>query len=137
MNKKEIRLFHTGSLAEFHEYHLRLLLHKYEQSLTFYDKTKEENILNSDKCFIEAVQKYKNIVTNYMGCKFEVWNAFVMLPIFGITDGMSTNEFAKARGALHYHALLSTGKSIDDDISIGPTSPWIIDSEFNAPSSLL
>ena len=38
------------------------MLHKYEQSLTFYDKTKEENILNSDKCFIEAVQKYKNII---------------------------------------------------------------------------
>ena len=117
MNKIEIRLFHTGSLVEFHEFNLRLLLHKYVSSLTFYEDNKEENILNSDKCFSTAVQKYKNIVTHYMGSKFEIWNAFVMKPVFGLNDGMVTHEFAKSRGALHYHSLFNTITEVDNHIS--------------------
>ena len=117
VNKSEIRLFHTGSLAEFHEYHLRLLLYNYVSSLSFYDEDSEQNILNCDKCFSSAVQKYKNVVTHYMGSKFELWYAFVMNPIYGVKGSMASNEFAKSRGALHYHSIAATLRWIDNEVS--------------------
>ena len=117
VNKSEIRLFHTGSLAEFHEYHLRLLLYNYVSSLSFYDEDSEQNILNGDKCFSSAVQKYKNVATHYMGSKFELWHAFVMNPIYGVKGSMASNKFAKTCGALHYHSIAATLRQIDDDIS--------------------
>ena len=117
INKKEIRVFHTGSLAEFHEWNLRVLLHKYVSSLTYFEDTNENNILNDDTLFVKSVQKYKNVVTHYMGSKFELWNAFVLKPIFDVDGGLSSNEFAKSRGALHYHALNSTASEIDKVVS--------------------
>ena len=61
------------------------------------------NQMKCDKCFSNAVKKYKNVVTHYMGSKFELWYAFVMNPIYGVIGSMASNEFAKTRGALHYH----------------------------------
>ena len=117
INNSDIRLFHTGSLAEYHEYFLRLILYKYDAALTYNDMNNELNILNCDKCFHSAVQKYKNIVTHYMGSKFEIWTSYVMRPIFGIEGGMATHEFAKSRGALHYHSMFPTSKEVDLEIS--------------------
>ena len=113
INKKEIRIFHTGSLAEFHEWNLRVLLHKYTSSLTYYDHNEVANVLNDDTLFVKNVQKYKNVVTHYMASKFELWNAFVLKPIFDVDGGLTSNEFAKTRGALHYHALNSTDSDVD------------------------
>ena len=52
-----------------------------------------------------------------MGSKFELWYAFVMNPIYGVKGSMASNEFAKTRGALHYHSIAATLRKIDDDIS--------------------
>ena len=94
-----------------------MLLHKYVSSLSFYDYNDEANILNNDTLFVKNVQKYKNVVTHYMASKFELWNAFVLKPIFDVDGGLSSNEFAKSRGALHYHALNSTSSEIDKVVS--------------------
>ena len=83
----------------------------------FYEENRELGILSCDKCFNTAVQKYKNVVTHYMGSKFELWNAFVMKHVFGLCDAAATHEFAKSRGALHYHSLAATLKQIDNEIS--------------------
>ena len=117
INKKEIRIFHTGSLAEFHEWNLRVLLHKYVSSLSYHNHNEESNILNDDTLFVKSVQKYKNIVNHYMASKFELWNAFVLKPIFDVDGGLSSNEFAKSRGALHYHSINSTSSEVDKLVS--------------------
>ena len=97
--------------------YLRLLLHKYEKSLTFYDSSKEENVLNCDKWIVKSVQKYKHIVTKYIGSKYELWNVFVIVPVFGFVDDISSHEFAKSHGVLHYHALDSIENDVDNDVS--------------------
>jgi hypothetical protein len=59
INNKHVSLFHTGSLAEHHEYPLRLLLHNYSNALNRIDvdrggdagNNEEINILNDDTSF--------------------------------------------------------------------------------------
>ena len=112
INNKEVSYFHTGSLAEFHEYHLRLILHNYVSSLNNVSDGDNINIIHDDNQFHCAVQKYKNVVTHYMASKFELWNAYVLKPIFGIYCGISTHEFAKTRGALHFHYISSADSEV-------------------------
>ena len=104
-SKNNYKKFQNGRLAVFHEYHLRLLLFKYELSLSFFDDDQEENILNCHKCFSRAVQKYKNVVTHYSrGSNFECWYVFVVGPSYGVKGSMASNEFAKPM--VHYIAIL-------------------------------
>ena len=59
IHKSTTSLFHTGSLAEHHEYPLRLLLHNYTNALNRIDvdrggdagNNEEINILNNDTSF--------------------------------------------------------------------------------------
>ena len=59
-------MFHTGSLAEYHEYSLRLLLSKYTAKLSSLPPDYSSNILVNDAVFNDAVQKYKHVVTHYL-----------------------------------------------------------------------
>ena len=117
INKNEVSMFHTGSLAEFHEYPLRVLLANYVSKLSFHDNDEFSEILHNDQAFSKAVQKYKHIVTHYLASKFELWNAFMLLPIYGIDLCLSTFEFAKSRGAIHFHSLIASKSATTKNIS--------------------
>ncbi len=109
IKKRDISLFHTGSLAEYHEYPLRHLLYKYTTALSHVDEEYSLSILNDDSVFMNAVQKYKNIVTHYLASKMELWMGLFMKPVYKVDHGVLTKEFAKTRGAIHFHSLLGQG----------------------------
>ena len=96
----------TGSLAEFHEFPLRLLLSKYVAKLDGYITADANAILEDEDAFKKAVQKYKTIVTHYLASKMELWFALVLGPIFSIEDWILVFEFALSRGGIHFHALV-------------------------------
>ena len=57
-------IFHTGNLAEYHNYPLRLFLHNYVKALNTPNATTEaQAILLEDSAFAEASQLYQHIVT--------------------------------------------------------------------------
>ena len=102
---EDIAVFHTGSLAEFHDPYLRLLLAKYvrEISLDPENDTSYNDILNDDMHFTNAVQNYKNVVTHYLASKMEIWMHLFMCPVYGLLGGNTSMEFANTRGAIHFH----------------------------------
>ena len=108
--KKTPQLFHTGSMAEFHEYDLRCLLAIYVLTLTKFSQRHAEEkataIMTDDSAFVEAVQTYKNVVTHYFAAKTEIWMALFMSPVFGVEGGNLSMEFAKSRGCIHFHSVL-------------------------------
>ena len=95
------KLFHTGSMAEYHEYDLRCCLATYVLTLSnrsIEDATnKAISIMTDDTAFVDAVQMYKNVVTHYFAAKTEIWMALFMKPVFGVTGRSLENEFAKSR----------------------------------------
>jgi hypothetical protein len=102
----DLDVFLTGSLAEFHEYYLRLLLAKYVAQLSPPPPDIDaDSILSNDDSFSFAVQTYKHVVTHYLASKEEIWSAFMYGPVYGLTGGVLVNEFAKSRGAIHYHMV--------------------------------
>jgi hypothetical protein len=102
----DLDVFLTGSLAEFHEYYLRLLLAKYVAQLSPPPPNLDpQSILSNDDSFSLAVQTYKHIVTHYLASKEEIWSAFMYGPVYGLSGGALVNEFAKSRGAIHYHMV--------------------------------
>ena len=101
---EDINMFITGSLAEFHEYPLRLLLSKYISALSPQPTDLDPvAILTNDAMFNTAVQRYKTIVTNYQASKMEIWNAHFLHPVYGVVGGNSSIEYAPGRGAQHNH----------------------------------
>ena len=106
ITKEEYTSFHTGSLAEFHDPYLRHLLSNYVAKLDHVDDGLAASILNDEHAFAKAVQDYKHVVTHYLASKMEVWMALFMHPVYGVTGGNVSMEFAKMRGAIHYHSLL-------------------------------
>jgi len=117
INNRGIDVFLTGSLAEFHEHYLRVLLAKYVAQLSPSPSDLDpESILTDDNKFSDAVQRYKNVVTNYLASKEEIWFAF-MYPIYGVLGGNIAHEFAMSRGAIHYHATCQTSSMCMDEVS--------------------
>ena len=108
-------MFHTGSLAEFHEYPLRHLLHLYTSKLSGLPCNYSDDIISKEEIFHNAVQKYKTVVTHYLASKQEIWIALFMKPIYNVDGGLLTYEFAKSRGAIHYHSLLTQNSSPTKD----------------------
>ena len=99
--------FHTGSIAEYHDYGLRMLLQKYVNCLSNPNPLLDGNkIQNDDKVFALAVQTYKQVVTHYLAAKMEIWMTKFMASVYGVTGGNIAIEFAKSRGAIHYHSVL-------------------------------
>ena len=117
INKREISLFHTGSLAEFHEHPLRYLLHNYTAKLNGLPDGYSDAILSNDDTFIDAVQKYKTVVTHYLAAKMEIWMGHFMKPVYEVDGGQLVFEFAKSRGAIHFHSLLTSKHKVFDDIA--------------------
>ena len=76
-HQKTPQLFHTGSMAEYHEYDLRCCTATYVVTLTKLspNRAKEmaSKIMTDDKAFVEAVQTYKNVVTHYFAAKTEIY----------------------------------------------------------------
>jgi hypothetical protein len=106
INNQTPNIWCTGSLAEFHEFPLRLLLSKYVAKLNGYTTADANAILEDEDAFKKAVQKYKTIVTHYLASKMELWFALVLGPIFSIKDWILVFEFALSRGGIHFHALV-------------------------------
>ena len=109
-HKKTPQLFHTGSMAEYHEYDLRCCTATYVLTLTNLSplraKERAIQIMTDDKAFVDAVQTYKNVVTHYFAAKTEIWMALFMSPVFGVDGGNLAMEFAKSRGCIHFHSVL-------------------------------
>ena len=117
---KTPKLFHTGSLAEYHEYNLKCALATYVSQLT--NKSKLEaraaakDIMTNNAAFVTAVQSYKHVVTHYFIAKTEIWMALYMKPVFGVRGGNLANKFASSRGAIHFHSVL---QAIPKALNIG------------------
>jgi hypothetical protein len=105
--ERDISIFHTGSLAEYHEPWLRNLLSRYTAKLDSLPPGYSQEILDNDAVFNKAVQKYKHVVTHYLASKMEIWTGIYMVPIYDAVSGSLTFEFAKSRGAIHYHSILA------------------------------
>ena len=73
-----------------------------------------EKILSDDNTFIDAVQKYKTIVTHYLAAKMEIWMGLFMKPVYGVDGGQLVFEFAKSRGAIHFRSLLTAKRAVFD-----------------------
>ena len=71
-------MFQTGSIAEYHDSWLLILLSQYVSCID--DNTKEGgDLVSSDnKYFQSAVQKYKHVVTNFLASKIEMWHNIVI-----------------------------------------------------------
>ena len=72
IEEDEISLFHTGSLDEYHEPHLRSLLYKYTSQIDGLPDGYSESIMEDYYVFINAVQTYKHVVTHYLSSKMEL-----------------------------------------------------------------
>ena len=86
IHKQELSLFHTGSIAEFHEPWLQSLLSKYVAMIEHPNISEDHPtlILTDDQVLMKYVQRYKNIVTMYFAVKMEVWMALFMMPVHGV-----------------------------------------------------
>ena len=113
-------IFRTVSLAEYHEYALRLLLHNYVKALnTTNARTEADAILLEDSAFAKASQSYQHIVTQYLVAKMGLWMLLMMNPMHRVIDGLLTNEFASGREAILFYAILFVEQQILKLIDIG------------------
>mmetsp|Transcript_3966 Transcript_3966/g.8936 ORF Transcript_3966/g.8936 Transcript_3966/m.8936 type:complete len:729 (+) Transcript_3966:1736-3922(+) len=114
---KDLNAFHTGSLAEYHDFNLRLLLCKYTQALTGADIAECERIMTDDSVFSQTVNKYRQVVTTYLASKMEIWFAHFLGPIFGLEAALLVYEFAKSRGVIHFHAPIAIAKETMNEVA--------------------
>lgn len=113
MHDKPARVFHTCSLAEYHDPFLRRLLSKYVSRVE--SPERGHDALTSDSVFASCMNSYKQVVTHFFACKFEMWLSNFMAPVFGIDDFEHNYEFAKTRGAIHAHgAGTASGPAYDE-----------------------
>ena len=109
-------IFHTGSIAEYHDSWLRILLSQYVSCIDGNTKDDGDLVLSDNKHFQSAVQKYKHVVTNFLASKMEIWYNIVMKNVHNVVSTMITKEFASSRGAIHYHSLNYTDQSTSEEI---------------------
>jgi len=115
--QKEPTFFITNSLADHHEYPLRLLLHNYTQKISHDPNNDHWNTnmdsggnstnanVSDDIAFSKQSQTYKNIVTHYFASKLEIWYTLVLKPVLGIDLVTLVHEFQTGRGAIHSHVF--------------------------------
>jgi hypothetical protein len=109
--RREPSFFITNSLADHHEFSLRMMLHNYAEMIkknTSYandDLEQQGNILENDAIFSMHSQKYKTVVTHYFAAKVELWYPLVLQPLLGIDICTLVHEFQSGRGAIHSHLL--------------------------------
>jgi hypothetical protein len=103
VNNQEVRAFHTGSMAEYHDPFLRRVLGKYVAKVE--SEAAGVAVVENDTDFHKAVSNYKQVVTHYFACKTETLMAIFLAPVIGLTDIMLRYEFSKSRGAIHFHGF--------------------------------
>ena len=107
MNQSTTSIFHTGSITEYHEYPLRLLLYNYIESINTAESLEEATqILIDNIAFAKPAQSYQHIVTHYVCVKMELWMGLFMNPTHGVIGGLLTDEFSQDRGAINVHTIL-------------------------------
>ena len=87
-------IFHTGSIAEYHDMWLRILLSQYVSCIDGNTKVDGDLVLSDNACFQSAVQKYKDVVTNFLVSKMEIWYNIGMKNVYNVVEAMITKEFA-------------------------------------------
>jgi hypothetical protein len=60
-----------------------------------------------------AVTQYKNVVTHFFAYKTEQWHNRFLRNTLGVEEYQGVYEFAKMRGAMHYHSSASTQGDLD------------------------
>jgi hypothetical protein len=99
VRNKVPNFFITNSLADHHDFHLRLVLHNYLLRIhdnvgdTTYSDNPHNNVINSDGAFSAAAHTYKNVVTHFFTSKVEVWYRCVLQPMLGIDMALLVHEF--------------------------------------------
>ena len=83
-------IFHTGSIAEYHDSWLRILLSRYVSCIDGNSNADGQLVLNNNSHFTSAVQKYKHVVTHFLASKMEIWYNVVMKNIHNVVDAMIT-----------------------------------------------
>jgi hypothetical protein len=111
----EPTVFWTGSIAEYHDPFLRRLLSKYVGLVECYEEGVQ--MLSDDEKFRRAVSRYKQVVTHYFACKTETWFSSFLSEVVGLQHANWRYEFAKSRGAIHVHSILTTKSIIDNKLS--------------------
>ena len=97
----------TDNAAHYHEYSLRLLLHKYFNTLeTFDGNNNGSNILIDNTEFTKVAQSYQHIVSHYLCSKMKLWMVLFMNTTHGVTDGFFSNQIATGRGNISFHSIL-------------------------------
>jgi hypothetical protein len=112
---KESSFFMTLSIAEFHDPFLQRVLLQYVSKVESFDAG--EAVLETDKAFYAAVNKYKNVVMHYFQCKVETWVSSFLRPVLGLVDLRLTTEWAKACRAIHDHFQTVTDSNADKKLS--------------------
>ena len=105
INNQPIRLFHTASMAEYHDPNLRRIISTYTASVESEESGKA--VLDDDAVFADRMRAYGHVVTNFFAFKFECWLYHFLGPVYGIHDLAARFEFAKSRGAIHAHCIAS------------------------------
>ena len=78
INKIYPTIFHTGSIAQYHDSWLRILLSRYVSCVDGNSNADGQLVLNNISHFISAVQNYKHVVINFLASKIEIWYNIVM-----------------------------------------------------------
>ena len=117
LKKKEMRYFATGSYAEFHDPFLRILLAKYVTKVE--GDVAGREVMESPAAWRLAISKYKQVVTHFFAFKTEQWHGGFLYTTLDVDDFHGVFEFAKNRGAIHYHSMCASASQFDascDDV---------------------
>jgi hypothetical protein len=104
--------FHTGSCAEYHANDLHRLLQRVltTQAKTDVQRRIAATLLDgstaSKAALHRAVRDHQHIVTAWFEIRTTTWFNGVLREGLGVTDFWGRYEFAKSRGAIHFHAIL-------------------------------
>ena len=79
-------IFHTGSIAEYHDICLRIMLSRYVSCIDGNSDADDQLVLNNNSHFTSAVQKYKHVVTHFLAFKMEIWYNIVIQNIHNVVD---------------------------------------------------
>ena len=109
-------LFHTGSMAEYHWPDLHQLLY---QALKSWGRDEEANVVKRAMDGDESanlhpiLNRYPVILNQFFVLRTDAWFQLVLKEGLGIKDYWRRYEFAKSRGAIHFHSILWLKESSD------------------------
>lgn len=113
---QEMRYFLTGSYAEFHDPYLRRLLVQYVRVCE--GDRAAERVENDVTAWHSAVTRYKQVVTHFFAYKTEQWHNRFLRNTLGAEEYQGVYEFAKQRGAIHYHSNACTDGPLDEKLDL-------------------